>query len=265
MSSTPAPFRFTHALVREPSPSVVKGLRDGNGDDPDYTGVQQECTAYRQALRNAGLEVIELPALDAYPDAVFVEDPALVFSQGAIELRPGAPSRFGEAAQLRPTLEQHFAQVLRVEHGYADGGDVLRTPDCVFIGLSDRTNQVGAESLLACLATLGLRSNIVRTPPGVLHFKSDCSLLDETRVLSTRRLAASGVFNGLEVVEVAEGEEGAANALRVNDHVLVSREYPQTADKLDDLGFEIVRLSTREIAKIDAGLSCLSLRWYQTT
>jgi dimethylargininase len=58
-----------------------------------------------------------------------------------------------------------------------------------------------------------------------------------------------------------EGEEGAANALRLNDRVLLSDGHPRTADMLNALGFRIVTLATREIAKIDAGLSCMSLRW----
>ena len=52
-----------------------------------------------------------------------------------------------------------------------------------------------------------------------------------------------------------------ANAIRVNDHIFLSAGYPRTADALTQLGFRIVTLQTREIAKIDAGLSCMSLRW----
>jgi dimethylargininase len=69
------------------------------------------------------------------------------------------------------------------------------------------------------------------------------------------------VFDGFRVVLTPAGEEGAANAIRVNDRVLMADAYPRTADALASLGFRIVTLATREIAKIDAGLSCMSLRW----
>jgi dimethylargininase len=95
----------------------------------------------------------------------------------------------------------------------------------------------------------------------VLHLKSDCSLLDEETVFATERLAAIDIFDAFRVVRVPETEEGAANALRVNDRVLISDGYPRSADLLGRLGFSTVPLATREVAKIDAGLSCMSLRW----
>jgi len=39
---------------------------------------------------------------------VFVEDTALVFSDAAILLRPGAPTRRGEADEMREVLERQF-------------------------------------------------------------------------------------------------------------------------------------------------------------
>jgi dimethylargininase len=261
MTSDPV-FAFDRAIVREPARSVVGGLRAVDRGAPGFEEVAAEHAAYVAGLEEAGLVVDRLPALEAFPDSVFVEDPALVFPEGAILLRPGAQSRFGEVAEIAPALRKHFKRVIELPGpGFADGGDVLVTPGAVLIGLSDRTDRNGAEALVACLGELGRVARIVTTPPGVLHFKSDCSLLDEQTILSTRRLAASGVFDGLHVMHVADGEEGAANALRVNDRVLVGSAFPGTAALLEERGYRVVRLSTAEIAKVDAGLSCMSLRW----
>ena len=46
-------------------------------------------------VRELGLAVEVLPPLDDFPDALFTEDVALTFPEGAILLRPGAPSRAG--------------------------------------------------------------------------------------------------------------------------------------------------------------------------
>jgi dimethylargininase len=150
--------------------------------------------------------------------------------------------------------------VLRLPHGFVDGGDVLTTARGIFIGQSARTTADGARALVALLADIGLRGIPVTTPRDVLHLKSDCSLLDDETILATRRLAASDVFEDFRVVLVPDGEEAAANALRVNDRVLVSDAYPRTAELLAK-SYKVVSLATREIAKIDAGLSCMSLRW----
>lgn len=255
-------YRFNRAIVRSPSRSVVNGLRAGDGSPPDYEGVTREHAAYIEALRAAGLGVSVLGPLEAFPDSVFVEDPALVFGHAAILLRPGAASRFGESAAIEADLRSHFVDVIALDgDGFADGGDVLWTGREVMIGLSDRTDERGAQALCAALATLGLAAKVVCTPAGVLHFKSDCSVLGDRRILATRRLAASGVFDAYEVVLVPEGEEAAANALRINDRVLLSDSFPTTRKRLEALGFDVVLLATREIQKVDAGLSCMSLRY----
>jgi dimethylargininase len=255
-------FRFTDALVRAPAPSVVHGLRALDRGAPDFSLVQAEHEAYVEALEAAGVRVQRLPALEAFPDSLFVEDPALVFHEGAIALRPGAPTRFGETAAILPTLRARFRSVIELPGpGHADGGDVLVTPDAVMIGLSDRTDAEGARALVAALAQLGKTGLVVSTPPGVLHFKSDCSLLDGQTILSTPRLAASGVFGGYRVILTADGEEAAANALRINDVVLLGEGFPRTAETLAKAGYVTRLLKTTEIAKIDAGLCCMSLRW----
>jgi dimethylargininase len=253
-------FRFNRALSRAPSPSVVDGLRAVDVGAPDFPGVVREHAAYVRALEDAGVAVEVLPALNAFPDSVFVEDTALVFTGAAILLRPGAASRFGEAAEMAPVLERSFPRVLRLTQGSVDGGDVLTTSRGVFIGRSARTTAEGARALGGLLEAIGLHGIVVATPRDVLHLKSDCSLLDDETILVTRRLAAAGVFDGFRLALVPDGEEAAANALRVNDRVLISDGYPRTADLLAK-SYDVVALPTREVAKIDAGLSCMSLRW----
>lgn len=262
MSASHAVCRFNEAIVRRPAASVAKGLRAEHRGDPDFTALSAEHDAYVAALEAAGLEVTVLPALDDFPDSIFVEDPALVFPEGAILLRPGAPSRLGEVAAIAPVLRDRFVVVLTLpEPGLVEGGDVLVTPGKVMIGLSSRTDRAGAAALIACLAEFGREGEIVETPAEVLHFKTDCSLLDDETVLTTARLARSGVFRGMNEIVVPQGEEAAANALRVNDIVLVGATFPKTVELLDKRGYKVAPTPTTEIGKIDAGLSCMSLRW----
>jgi dimethylargininase len=213
-------------------------------------------------LRAAGIEVTVLEALEPFPDSIFVEDPALVFSEAAILLRPGAPSRAAEAIELSATLKARFPRLLRLDEGFADGGDILVTPGRVLIGLSARTDKAGAAGLAALLAAIGRDSEIVNVPRGTLHLRSDCSLVDEETVLATTEIAASGVLQGLRTLVVPRDERSAANALRVNDVVFVRQDCPRTREMLVNHGLNVVALPVAEIAKIDAGLSCMSLRWW---
>ena len=255
-------FDFNSAIARLPSETVVNGLRAGDHEGPTHEGVMQEHRAYLEALRTAGLEVTLLPPLPEFPDSMFVEDPALVFPEGAILLRPGAPSREKEAADLRAPLTERFAQVLDLPEGFADGGDVLLTPDTVFIGLSARTDEAGARALIGQLGKLGYKAQIAHTPPGTLHLKTASSLIDEETVLATAALAATDLFKNFRVLTVPEGEEGGANVLRANDHVLTGNRYPRTLEMLDKSGARLISLDVEQISRIDAGLTCMSLRWW---
>ena len=101
----------------------------------------------------------------------------------------------------------------------------------------------------------------VQTPQDVLHFKTDCSLLDGNTILSTKRLDASGCFEGYRVLHTADGEEPAANAIRFNQFVIMAANFPKTAQILRENGYEVREINNTECAKIDGGMSSLSLQF----
>ena len=257
-----SPYAFNHALCRAPARSAVKGIRADGGPDPDFYGLLAEHEAYVATLRDLGLAVEVLEPLDDFPDALFTEDVALTFPEGAILLRPGAATRAGEVEYIRAPLAVHHARLLEMTGpGHADGGDILRLADRIIIGLSARTDRTGAEELAALLAELGYRAEIAETPAGVLHFKTGCGLIDARTIFAVPALADCPQFAGLEVVTTPLGEEPAANVLRIRDTVLVGDRWPATHALLGERGIEIRPLPTDQIAHIDAGLSCMSLRW----
>lgn len=260
---TDASFRFTHAVTRQPAASITAGLRAIDTGAPDLARMQAHHAAYVAALRATGATVIDLPPLPDYPDSVFVEDTALCLPQGAVIMRPGAPSRLGEAAEMAPVLAGLYTRLRRIEgaESFIEGGDILVTGREILVGRSARTNAAGIAELAGITADWGHVLWEVFTPPGVLHFKTDCSLMDAETVLATERLAASGCFAGYRVIAVAEGEEPAANAIRFNDAVLFPAGFPRTRDRLTDAGFAVTEIGNSECAKLDGGMSCLSLRF----
>ena len=239
----------------------MEGLRAEDWGAPDADLFRAEHAAYVAALEASGVAVTVLDPLEDFPDSVFVEDPALVLDGVAIVLRSGAPSRAGEAAALRPALERYCDRVLDLGRGRVDGGDILCTDDRVLVGLSARTDRDGVEALTPLVDGLGYRLELVEPPPEILHFKTECGLLDPETVVATPRLAATGCFTGLRVIETATGEDPAANAIAVNDRVFLSAGHAGTAARLREAGFAVVELHTTQAALVDGGLSCMSLRY----
>ena len=258
-------WRFTHAITRTPADSVASGLRAVNTGDPSGAAFRTEHAAYVQTLEAAGLTVDVLPPLEAYPDSCFVEDPAFCLPEGAILLRPGAESRKGEAGEIRAALENRFDRVVEIPgDGHVDGGDVLTLDDEILIGLSARTDREGANAFAALLGDWGYNARVAETPEGVLHFKTACSTLGEGVILATKVMIDSGFFGSRRTIAVPDGEDYAANVIRVNDVVLVPEGYPKTQAAIEASGFRTVVVPTHEARKVDGGLSCLSLRFSRT-
>ena len=258
-------YRFTDAIVRRPARSIVNGLRALDRGRPDVELFLAEHISYVGALERAGLRVAVLPETQALPDSVFVEDTAICLPDVKIILRPGAPTRLAEAdsmAEVMTGLGYEFHRI--ADSGYVDGGDILTCDDEIFVGLSARTDQAGFDALKNLLSNWGYSVKAVRTPENVLHFKSDCSLLDSETILATSRLCTAECFASFRVLTLPEGEEGAANSVRVNDTLLVPDGFPATAEMLDRQGYSLKLLPVSQAALLDGGLSCMSLRFSST-
>jgi dimethylargininase len=255
-------YEFTRAITRKPAPGVIHGLRAEDSGDPDFAQMLLDHADYVANLQQAGAAVTELPALEKFPDSVFVEDVALCLPEVAVLMRPGAPSRAGEVAQMAPVLRDMFEQVIALEGpGFIEGGDILVTSTEILVGRSARTDSAGIAELAKIVKHWDYRLREVMTPAGVLHFKTDCSLLDATTILSTPRLDATGCFEGYRVIHTVSGEEAAANSIRYNDLVLMPAGFPRTHERLLAAGYEVREINNSECAKLDGGMSCLSLRF----
>ena len=73
----------------------------------DIDRAVQQHDDYLAVLRSLKVDVVELPRLPNHPDAVFVEDTALVLPEVAVILLPGAPERQGETPSMAAALADY--------------------------------------------------------------------------------------------------------------------------------------------------------------
>ena len=102
----------------------------------------------------------------------------------------------------------------------------------------------------------------VRGLDSILHLKSGLSFLGGRRLLLIEELAAHPAFASFDRVVVERDEAYAANAIEVNGRIVVAAGHPRLEARLRALGCELLVLDMSEFAKMDGGLSCLSLRFY---
>lgn len=255
---------FTHALVRPPGASFADGLTSNRQVRPSYDKALEQHRAYCDALTRCGLAVTPLPENPQFSDSTFVEDVAVIARGGAIVTRPGAPSRLGEIELIREALAERFEAVdAIVEPGTLDGGDVCEAGDHVYVGISRRTNEEGAGQLARWLSSRGMTSSTIdiRALVSILHLKSGIAYVGDDTIVAVADLAQHPGFRPHRIVCVPDGEEYAADCLRLNDRVLVAAGYPKTAAALAALGYRLETTDMSEFRAMDGGLSCLSLRF----
>jgi dimethylargininase len=255
---------FTRAIVRTPAANLADGLTTVDLGAPELGKALAQHQVYCRTLEECGFALTALDADPRFPDSTFVEDTAILTARGAILTRPGALTREGEVDAIRPAIQRFFPSPLAIDApGAVDGGDICEAEDHFFIGLSQRTNAVGARQLAAHLAGLGYTSSLidVRAITGILHLKSGLSYIGDNTLVVIRKMAGNEEFRGYNLIEVADEEIYAANCVRVNDRVLVASGYPRLSAELRARGFNPLILDMSEFQKMDGGLSCLSLRF----
>jgi len=255
---------FQYAIIRPPARTFDRGITKAQLGLPDFELAVTQHELYCAALQKCGLELIRLEAQESYPDSTFVEDVAVLIGQAAILTNPGADSRKGEVAAIRPVLERYYQKVYTISApGTLDGGDICEAGQHVFIGISERTNAEGGRQLAQVLASEGFTSSFVevRGIPGILHLKSGIAYLGDNRLVLIDAFAGLPQFQNYDILRVDEAENYAANSVRVNDFVLLPEGYPKLHQSLTHYGYQVLSLDTSEYRKMDGGLSCLSLRF----
>ncbi|MBS1121110.1 MAG: amidinotransferase [Deltaproteobacteria bacterium] len=251
-----------HALVCPPVEDLSGCVVSEDRGAADYETALAQHASYCRALEARGVKVIALHADPSLPDATFIDDTAVLAERCAVLSRPGDESRREEIVNVRQALKRYFADVVAIEApGTLDGGDVVHAGEHFYVGLTSRTNESGAGQIQAILAHAGYAVSLVdiRGLPGALHLKSVVAYIGDNRLVTVEELAPHPAFGSLEKIVVAPEEAYAANCLRVNDRVLVASGFPRLVASLQAHGYQVECLDLSEFAKLEGGVSCLSL------
>lgn len=224
----------------------------------DVSRAAAEHAVYERTLRRLGVSVRRLAVAPHLPDAVFVEDTAVVFDELAVITRPGADSRRPECRAVARSLAAHRSLSIIEEPATLDGGDVLVDAERVYVGRSSRTNDAALAQLAGILHPLGYRVIPVEFR-GCLHLKSAVTRIGDGLLLLNPDWVEASVFAGARVVAVDPREPHAANALAVGGAVIHPLQYPLTRSRLEAEGLRVEPVDTTELTKAEAGVTCCSL------
>lgn len=247
------------AITRAVSPSINQcNLTNLERVPIDLERANAQHHQYEETLKSLGVKIHSLPAEPDLPDAVFVEDIAVVLDECGIITRPGADSRRPEVESIALALAP-FRSLFTIQAPAAlDGGDVLTIGKKVYIGLSSRSNQPSIDQMQTFLAPFGYE---VRGVPvsGCLHLKSAVTQVAADMFLINPAWVNRKYFLGMRFIEVDSSEPYAANALMVGDTVISQPAYAKTRIRLEAAGIHPRLVDQSELAKAEGALTCCSL------
>ena len=247
------------ALTRPPTDALSRcALTHLQREPIDIGRAIAQHRGYEETLVRLGAEVIRLPQEPDLPDAVFVEDVAVVLDEIAVITRPGTASRLAEVTTVEARLAS-YRPLLRIEApGTLDGGDVMRVDRVLYVGRSSRTNEWGITQLAEVLEPFGYD---VRPVPvtGCLHLKSACSHLGGGLVLINRAWIEADSLREVELLDVPPAHPGSANSFLVGETVVMAAGFPETTALVRANGRRVETVELSELRKAEAGGSCMSL------
>lgn len=153
----------------------------------------------------------------------------------------------------------HNIEIIQ-EPGTIEAGDIMMVENHYYIGLSARTNQNGAEQMMATLEKYGMSASIVPLEE-VLHLKTGLAYLENNNLLISGEFLKNPAFDKFNKIEINAEDAYSANCIWVNDTVIIPAGFPETKAKLEKLDYQLIELEMSEFQKLDGGLSCLSLRF----
>ncbi|MDG1858954.1 MAG: arginine deiminase family protein, partial [Emcibacteraceae bacterium] len=228
---------FKNAIVRKPSRSMIDGITEATLGKPDYDNAIAQHDDYIAALKECGLEVTELPAVEEFPDSCFVEDPALMTPHCAILTNPGAQSRRGEVGHIADAVRSFYDNVEEIKDpGFVEAGDIMMIGDHYYIGLSARTNQEGADQMIAILEKYGMTGSVV-TMSEVLHLKTGLGYLEDNNLVACGEFLTKQEFQKYNIMEIDQADSYSANSVWINGTVLVPKGFASTSELIEKAGY----------------------------
>ena len=263
-------------IVRPP----VAAFRDAISSHPDshridVSQARGQHGAFCAALEGAGLRLLRLPEEPDLPDATFVSDSLVALapvlpdrSPAVVVARPAVASRRLEVdSVLRAALARLPAgtSVVPVQDpGTLEGGDVVVYGDRIAIGLSARTNVLGAHVLANAGRSLGYRPFLCPVTDR-LHLATAVTAVGPGTLIGTAAGFASLDAAGPDAAPTGEirrlllpdDELLGANVLALGGHAFLDSRNPIAARLLRETGLAVHELELDEFALADGGPTCL--------
>jgi len=236
----------------------------GTKDEPSASLLIEQHASVVRALDTAGVHVVDIKPTPGLPYQFNVRDAAMVIGSRLVLGRMARDERTSEPAALQAEAALGAQPVVTIAAGQLEGGDITVTPDEVFVGLGERTDERGYAGLRDLLS--GTRKvTPIRLAADVLHLDVAANLLGpDVGVLHRPSIAGDLPESLREVkwIEVTDDEyaEQATNMLVLDRRtVMLDARHERLQHALAARGFRCITVQLDEITKVGGGVRCMTL------
>lgn len=196
-----------------------------------------------------------MPRDDLNADSCFVEDTAVVRGGRALMCRPAIESRRGEVGAVAELLEGYLEVTYARPPATIEGGDVIHLEHKLVSGITQRTNRSGVQQMSDWL---GVTVDTIEDH-GIVHLKSFATYIGNDTIVASDRFSRRDAFRGMTVIRIPEDEAYAADALAIDDVVLMAAGRLSSHKLVRDAGFTVIPVEVSEFEKCEGAITCLSI------
>ncbi|SER58138.1 N-Dimethylarginine dimethylaminohydrolase [Gracilibacillus ureilyticus] len=251
----------TYMEIREIINTTQRVYEDDN-IDVDRALAQHD--NFVKTLKQNGVDVISLQPYKAFNEQVFTRDIGFTIDDTIFIAKMGRDIREEEVEILKAYLDKEEISYEMLTTPSIEGGDVIVSPEYVFVGVSTRTTLEAINSLQSKLPQKKVIPLPIRND--ILHLDCTFNLISENEALiyspGFTKEDVQWLRERFELIEVSEKEQFTlgTNVLSIgNKNIISLTENSEVNEELTKRGYQIIDVPFSEIIKSGGSFRCCSM------
>jgi N-dimethylarginine dimethylaminohydrolase len=233
-------------------------------DNIDESVASKQHRNFVAKMKEEGIEVFSLEALEQFPEQVFTRDIGFTLGDKVFVSNMGSDVRHGEEQLFKNWLNEQGAFYLSLTDNTIEGGDVIIDRDVIFVGISGRTSSEGLHKITEALP--GLTVQEIPIDKSYLHLDCIFNVLSPTEALifppALRKEELDYLATRYELIEVTKEEQFTmgTNVLSIGNKKVISLPCNKKVNRdMRDRGYEVIEVDISEIIKSGGSFRCCTL------
>ncbi|MFC4401509.1 dimethylarginine dimethylaminohydrolase family protein [Gracilibacillus xinjiangensis] len=233
-------------------------------DNIDVDRAMKQHEGFVQVLKQNDVEVILLDPKEEFNEQVFTRDIGFTIDDTIFLARMDKDIRKPEVDILKAYLEEKEIKYQTLPTSSIEGGDVIVSPEYVFVGVSTRTTREAIDSLQKHLPDKEVIPLPIRED--ILHLDCAFNIISEKEGIIYPPVFQPEDVQWLkerfDLIEVSEKEQFTlgTNVLSIGDKRIISlTENDEVNNELRKRGYQVIGVPFTEIIKSGGSFRCCTM------